>query len=239
MVVLYVKKLSVRFEENQIIDDLSFDLEKGDVLAIIGPNGAGKTVLFRALLGLLPFLGEIKWGKDIKIGYVPQKLAIEKDLPLTVMEFLRLKGATEEEVYEALQNVGFLKINNDPHHLKHHLLSAKLGQISGGEFQRVLIAYALMGHPDVLLFDEPTAGIDIGGEETIYSLLGKLNEKLGLTVLLITHDLSVISKYAEKVLCLNKEKICYGSPEEALTTEVLQELYGSKVNLYSRHEHKH
>ncbi len=239
MPVLAVEKLSVRFEANQVIDGLSFELDKGDVLAVIGPNGAGKTVLFRALLGLIPFEGEIKWDKEVKIGYVPQKLAVEKDLPLTVMEFLRLKGATQEEAYEALQNVGFLKTHSDQHHLKHHLLDAKLGQISGGEFQRVLIAYALMGHPDALLFDEPTSGIDIGGEETIYSLLGKLHEKLGLTILLITHDLNVISKYAEKVLCLNKEKICYGSPREALTAKVLQELYGSKVNLYPRHEHKH
>lgn len=232
-----VKNLSVRFDDLKVLENLSFEVNRGDILAVVGPNGAGKTVLFRALLGLLNYDGEVAWPKNVKIGYVPQKLSVDKDLPLTVMEFLKFKGASKEEIYEALEAVGFLK-GHDAHHWQHHLLNARLGQLSGGEFQRVLIAYALINHPDVLLFDEPTAGVDIGGEETIYSLLEKLHEKLGLTILLITHDLNVIYRYAKKVLCLNKEKVCYGSPKEALNPKVLEELYGSKVGVYP-HEHKH
>ena len=198
-------------------------------MAVVGPNGAGKTVLFRALLGLVPYDGEIQWLDNAKIGYVPQKLAIERDLPLNVIEFLQFKGASLNEIHESLHSVG----------LNHHSLGdTRMGQLSGGELQRVLIAYALINHPDILLFDEPTAGVDIGGEETIYSLIEKLHTKIGLTVLLITHDLNIIYRYAAKVLCLNKSKICYGSPREALNPEVLESLYGAKVNIYP-HEHKH
>ena len=233
--LLSIKNLSVRFNSVAVLDGLSFDVEKGDMVAIIGPNGAGKTVLFRALLSLVPYEGEVVWPKNVKIGYVPQKLSVERDLPLTVLEFLKLKGASEEEIYESLQAVGFLK-NHDEHHWEHHLLRSRLGHISGGEFQRVMIAYALINHPDILLFDEPTAGVDIGGEETIYTLLDKLHKEHGLTILIITHDLNVIYNYAKKVLCLNKEKICYGLPKEVLNQKTLEDLYGAKIGVY---EHKH
>lgn len=229
MSLLQVKNLSVRFGNLAVLENLSFDVEKGDVLAIVGPNGAGKTVLFRALLGLIPYQGEIVWPKHVKIGYVPQKLAVEKDLPLTVMEFFRFSGASKNEIYESMDSVG----------LHHHLLNSRLGQLSGGEFQRVLIAYALINHPDILLFDEPTAGVDLGGEETIYSLLAKLHRQIGISILLITHDLNVIYRYAEKVLCLNKERVCYGSPKETLTPKTLEELYGSQIGLYKHHHESH
>src|SRR3989344_9563279 len=236
--ILKVQSLGVAFGTYSVISDLSFELQKGEVLAVIGPNGAGKTVLFRALLGLLPYSGEVSWMKNVKIGYVPQKLSIGKDLPVSVLDFLRFKKGSEAEIYEALKSVGFLGTEHDEHHWREHLLNARLGELSGGQLQRVLIAYALIDHPDVLLFDEPTAGVDIGGEETIYSLIEKLHAKTGLTILLITHDLNIIYRYAGKVLCLNKSKICYGSPREALDAKVLEELYGAKVNIYP-HEHQH
>ena len=236
--ILEVKNLNVRFNENSIIKDVSFEVNQGNVLAIIGPNGAGKTVLFKTLLGLIPYEGEVKWREGIKIGYVPQTLAIEKDLPVSVLEFLKFKNAPMSEIYEALEAVGFLKSSEEHgnHHLRHHLLRNKLGNLSGGELQRVLIAYAILDHPNVLLFDEPTSGIDIGGEETIYSLIEKLHQKQGLTTLLISHDLNIVYRYASNVLCLNKRKICYGPPKETLTPEALEELYGTEIGIYA---HKH
>lgn len=233
-----VQDLRVAFGDHPVIENLSFELQKGEVLAVLGPNGAGKTVLFRALLGLLPYKGEIFWVKNIKIGYVPQKLSIARDLPVSVLDFLRFKNSSEEEVMEALQSVGFLGAEHDEHHWRCHLLNARLGELSGGQLQKVLIAYALIDHPDVLLFDEPTAGVDIGGEETIYSLLSKLHREHKLTILLITHDLNIVNRYAEKVLCLNREKICFGAPKEAISPEVLEKLYGSQLNLYP-HDHQH
>jgi len=234
--LLSVKNLDVRFGSNRVIDGLSLDVEKGDVVAIIGPNGAGKTVLFRALLGLVKYEGEIIWPKNVKIGYVPQKLAVARDFPLTVKEFLDFKNSSEEEIFEALEEVGFLK-SQGQRQMEHQLLNARLGELSGGEFRRALIAYALIDHPDILLFDEPTAGVDIGGEETIYSFLEKLHKKLGMTILLITHDLNIIYRYASKVLCLNKEKVCYGLPKEALTPQTLEKLYGAQVGVYEHSEH--
>ncbi len=236
MKLLSVKDLSVRFNQQLVLHNVSLEIDRGEFLAIIGPNGAGKTAFFRAILGLVPHEGELHWAKNVKIGYVPQKLFVERDLPLTVMEFLHLKNAAKEESYEALEAVGFLKSEDSAR--ESHLLNAKMGQLSGGELQRVLIAYALINHPDILLFDEPTAGVDIGGEETIYSLLEKLHKEHGLAVVIITHDLTVISRYAKKVLCLNKEKICFGAPKEAMTQEVLEKLYGTNISFYP-HNHGH
>lgn len=226
--ILKVQDLRVALGGEAVIDSLSLEVNKGDVVAVIGPNGAGKTVLFRSLLGILPHEGTIEWMANIKIGYVPQKLAIARDLPMTVLDFLKLKGAHKGEISEALQSVG----------LDSKVFGARIGELSGGQFQRVMIAYALIDHPDVLLFDEPTTGIDIGGEETIYNLLGKLHREQGLTIILITHDFNIVYRYAEKVLCLNKEKVCFGSPKEALNPKILEELYGSQVGIYP-HEHKH
>jgi zinc transport system ATP-binding protein len=231
MPLLEVNNLNVRFGASSILKDISFSLDKGTVIAIVGPNGSGKTTLFKALLGVIPFEGEIQWLKNTKIGYVPQRVSIDKDLPLSVMEFLRLKNISLNEIYEALESVGFAT-----HHVQEHFFKTKLANLSGGELQKVLIARAIMGHPDVLLFDEPTAGIDVRGEQSIYSLLEKLHQELGLTIMLISHDFNVIYKYATDVLCLNKERICYGPPKEVLTPEALEKLYGEKIKAYT-HEH--
>jgi len=205
-VLLSVSGLKVKFDHHLILDDISFEVEKNETLAIIGPNGAGKTVLFKALLGLIPFAGEVKWQSGLKIGYVPQKLALPRDLPLTTLEFLRLKENNLAKIYKILEQVGFQK--NKPHegHLKKHVLETKVSVLSGGEAQRILIAFALLEDPDVLLFDEPTAGVDISAEETIYSLLHKLRQKQSLTMLLISHEPEIVKKYADKVLDLGKQQ---------------------------------
>lgn len=216
------------FDNFLAIKDLSFQVAKGDSLAIIGPNGAGKTVLFRALLGLVPYSGVIRWGSKVKIGYVPQRLTIDKSMPLSVGEFFSFKAGGRSEIFEALEAVGL------SHHAQ-HILEKRLGDLSGGEFQKVLIAYAIIGQPDVLLFDEPTAGIDMEGEETVYGLLERLHAERGMTILLISHDLNVIYRYAHNVLCINRSQICFGAPKEVLTTKSLQELYGSATV----HPHKH
>lgn len=231
--ILKVENLNVVFDGNKILQDLSFELKKGDITAVIGPNGAGKTVLFRALLGLVPYSGEISWAGGVKAGYVPQRFIVERHMPLNVREFLSYK-AGKNKVVEALKWVGLH--TRDEHHLIHHLLNRPLGVLSGGELQKVLIAFALLGNPNVLLFDEPTAGVDIGGEETIYNLLKKLRDEHDLTVIFISHDIHVVYQYASNVLCLNKEKICFGTPHQALSSEELKKLYGTEVGIY---EHKH
>ena len=235
--LLTVSNLSVRFGEKIVIDDLSFEVGKDQTLAVIGPNGAGKTVLFRALLGLTPHRGEVKWKKGIRVGYVPQRLSVESDLPITTAEFFELKGISKDEARHTLKMVGFKEDSPHPGHLEEHVLSRKLGVLSGGELQRVLIAWALVGAPEVLLFDEPTAGVDASAEETIYSLLHRLHDEEKLTIILISHDLQVVYRYATTVLCLNKEKVCYGPPQSVLHQESLEKLYGKDVGFYHHHDH--
>jgi zinc transport system ATP-binding protein len=146
-------------------------------------------------------------------------MEIETDVPLTVREFLRLRQTenfTEEKAREALKSVL----------LDEKLLNSGLGEISVGQRQRVLIAWALLGEPEVLLFDEPTADIDISGQESIYQLVHHLQDRFHLTIILISHDLNVVYRYAEQVLCLNRKKICFGPPQEVLSPEQMQKLYG-------------
>lgn len=224
--ILKVKNLSVILDHQSIIDNLSFVVKKGDVLTILGPNGAGKSVLLKTLLGLIPYEGEIEWAKGIKIGFVPQRVPFIKDVPLSIKDFFNLKGVTEKEIEEILNLMGF----------KEDFSRKRIGDLSSGQFQRVLIAWGLVGNPQVLLFDEPTTGVDISAEETIYIFLSKLKEERDLSILLVTHDLSVVYKFSTSVICLNRVPICYGSPEEVLTPESLQKLYGGEVRYY---KHKH
>lgn len=225
--ILRVKNLSVRLENEQVIKDLSFEVREGDIVTVLGPNGAGKTILLKTLLGLLPYEGEIHWQSGIKIGYVPQRLPFIRDVPMSVREFFGLKKISKKEIKEILNSVGF----------KENFLDKKVGELSSGQFQRILVAWALIGSPQVLLFDEPTSGIDIGGEETIYSLLVPAKGKRNLTILLVTHDLSVVYKFSNHVICLNKCPLCQGTPKEILTPEILHRLYGGEVKFYEHHRH--
>jgi zinc transport system ATP-binding protein len=224
--ILTVQDLNVELDNRIIIEHLSFTVKRSDIVSIVGPNGAGKTVLLKCLLGLLPYNGEIMWEKGIKIGYVPQRLPFIKDIPLSVMDFFSLKGAAEEEVRGIVHAVGF----------SDEFFARKIGDLSSGQFQRILIAWGLIGNPQVLLFDEPTTGIDIGGEETIYNILSRLKEQRQLTMLLVTHDLSVVYQFSTHVICLSRQTICAGSPREVLTPESLRTLYGGEVKYY---QHKH
>jgi len=224
--ILKVRNLDVILDRQTIIENLTFEVHRGDVLTILGPNGAGKSVLLRTLLGLLPYEGEIEWAKGIKMGYVPQRLPFIKDIPLSIRDFFKLKTLSEKETEEILKAVGFGE----------DFLRRTIGDLSSGQFQRILIAWGLLGNPQVLLFDEPTTGVDISGEETIYNFLTKLKMERDLTILLVTHDLSVVYKFSTDVICLNRQPICYGPPQDVLTPENLRKLYGGEVKYY---QHRH
>ncbi len=197
--ILVINNLQVKFDSHTVISGLDLEVKRDSTLAVIGANGSGKTVLFKSLLGLIPYEGSIEWAKDIKIGYVPQKLPVERDLPITVLEFLKLKESDNDKIAKVLSVVGFRKKAEHVHH-DIRVLNTKLGSLSGGELQRVLMAYALLGDPNVLLLDEPTAGVDIEGEETFYELFARLKKDSDLTIIFITHDMQVIKKYADVTL---------------------------------------
>jgi len=226
-IVLKVENLDVKLEGEEILKDLSFEVKEGEVLVILGPNGAGKTVLLKTLLGILPYKGKIEWQKGIKIGYVPQRLPFIKDIPMAVKEFFDLKNVSKKESEEILKSIG----------LGEDILKKKIGDLSSGQFQRILVGWALASNPQVLLFDEPMTGIDIGGQESVYNLLEKLKKERDLTILFVTHELSIVYKLADKVLCLSKRMLCHGLPKEILTPERISELYSGEIKFY-QHNHK-
>jgi zinc transport system ATP-binding protein len=222
-----VKNLNVSFKGEEIIRNLSFEVEEGEVLTILGPNGAGKTTLLRTLVGLLPYQGEIYWATK-NISYLPPQELFQRRLlpPLSIEDFFKFKHVSSIKILNALDSVG----------LDSSVLNKRFGALSTGQFQRMIIAWALVDEPSVLLFDEPTTGIDIGGQETIYTLLHKFWSEKNLTILVVTHDLSIVWEHANNVLCMNKKMLYYGKPRDVLTPESLEEMYDTGIKFY---EHTH
>ncbi|MBI2096685.1 MAG: ATP-binding cassette domain-containing protein, partial [Candidatus Sungbacteria bacterium] len=183
---------------------------------------------------LMPYQGKVTWASDAKIGYVPQRFHVAKTVPLTVREFFLLHEPSflfAGKLFDRKIRRALAMVKVDPHNL-----TERLGNLSGGELQRVLIAWALYDRPNILLFDEPTAGIDVSGEETIYNLLHSLQDQLGITIILVSHELNVVYRYATFVLCLNKKLLCFGEPHTVLTAEQLKELYGQPTHYHHLHE---
>jgi len=231
MNLLTVRNLSVRIEDKLIVDDVSFDLSERERLSILGPNGAGKTVLLKALLGLLPSKGQIAWSPGARIGYVPQKIDAEIHLPLTFNDLFRAKcDSLRAPIADARAVAGSVGLTKE-------ILETPVGHLSGGQFQRGLIGFALIGEPNVLLLDEPTASVDEPGEEHIYQLIHRLQQERKLASIMVSHDISFVFRYATTVLCLNRQRVCFGSPREALSHDVLEKLYGETVGFYD-HDHR-
>jgi len=215
--ILKVSNLTVELPNQTVLDNVSFKLKRGTTLAIVGPNGAGKTILFRALLNLIPFKGEIEWTPKVKIGYVPQYLSAS-DIPVSVKEFMAFQGTLN--VDDALRSVGLDS---------KEVLNKRLGALSGGQLRRVLIAWATIDKPNVLLFDEPTTGVDLDSEEAIYKMLNDLEEKYKITMLLISHDLHIIRDYSDYMLALNKCVTFFGESMRIMEPELQQVIYGEPV----------
>lgn len=225
-ILLEVKDLNVTLTGIPILSDLNFNIEEGEFLTILGPNGSGKTVLIKALLGLIPYNGKLNWMKKPRVGYLPQGMnqMSVRDLPLTVKDFFSLKKVKQDEVVNYLDLVG----------LESNILNKRAGHLSGGEFQKMLVAWVLVSRPNILFLDEPTTAVDIAGGETIYSLLKNIWKSEKLTVITVTHDLNIVYAHSTHVLCLSRFKHrCYGVPEEILTPEVLHDIYGTEIKFYT------
>ena len=216
--ILEVSNLSVKISNQIVLDNVDFKLRKAATLAVIGPNGAGKTVLFRSLLNLIPHSGKIEWKEKVNMGYVPQILSV-RDLPISVREFLAFRS--RQNIEGSLDSVG----------LDNEILNKNLGVLSGGQLRRVLIAWAILGKPNVLLFDEPTTGVDLDSEEAIYVRLRRLTKENRITLLMISHSRHIVNEYSDYMLALNKCVTFFGESKEIMNPSIQKMIYGEPICL--------
>jgi len=231
--LLKIENLSVTIDGKQILDNVSFAIEKGKVVTIIGPNGSGKTTLARCILKLIePNEGKIWFKPNFRIGYMPQKVSLNPNLPLTIFDFLKLEikhKIDEELLHNISKEVGI----ND-------ILLRPLQKISGGEMQRTLLARALLMKPELLILDEPAQGVDINGQVEFYKLIDKLRLEKNITSLIISHDLHMVMKNTDYVICLNHHVCCEGSPSFINQQQDFHKLFSNEaLTNFSVYQHKH
>lgn len=228
-----LENIDVSFGQKQVLQNISLSLQPGRILTLLGPNGAGKSTLVRLILGLVtPSRGVVNKKSGLRIGYVPQKLHLDITLPLTVDRFLRLaRQAKNADIHAALERVN-----------AGHLRLSTMQKLSGGEMQRVLLARALLGQPELLVLDEPTQGVDVNGQVALYDLINQLRHELNCAVLMVSHDLHLVMAKTDDVLCLNHHVCCSGPPEVVSQHPEFTAMFGPRASqqlaIY-RHHHNH
>ena len=225
-----MKDVGLKRNDKWLVKGVSLVVEKGKIITLIGPNGSGKSTTAKIALGLHKNIeGEVQKLTD-KIGYVPQKISIDWTLPLRVKDFMLLTDDLNDKLIdEALTLTGV-----------DHLKNKNLGNLSGGEFQRVLLARAISKKPELLVLDEPVQGVDFTGEIALYELIKKISENLNCGILLISHDLHTVMSATDHVVCLNGHVCCSGSPLDVAKNKEYKALFGEKASqTLSIYEHKH
>ncbi len=233
MSLVKIAGLTIRLGGQQVLHGVTLDIEKGEIVTIVGPNGSGKSTLLRAIIGAVkPTSGTVTRSPGLRIGYVPQTLHIDPTLPLTVRRFLDLPtrvGDTAARDALANANVG-------------PLADRQMSDLSGGQFQRVLLARALLSKPDLLILDEATQGLDQPGSAAFYRQIAQVRETLGCAVVMVSHELHVVMAASDRVICLNGHICCEGAPEHVASAPEYRALFGTGTQgalaLY-RHEHSH
>ena len=229
-IVLKVENVGVSVNGKSLVRGVSLEVKKGEIVTLIGPNGSGKSTTAKIALGIYKKIdGKVKTFTD-KIGYVPQKISIDWTLPIRVLDFMTLtEELTQDQINSALNMTGV-----------EHLKNKSLSNLSGGEFQRVLIARAISKQPELLVLDEPVQGVDFKGEIALYRLIKEISEKMKCGILLISHDLHVVMSATDFVVCLNGHVCCSGTPHKVVQDNKYRELFGDRAsNILSLYEHKH
>ncbi len=228
-----IQGLNVRYGDETVLAHVDPTVHPGEIVTIVGPNGSGKSTLLKAIVGAIkPSAGRVQKRTGLKIGYVPQKLALDTTLPITARRFLDLpKPVSDHDAIEALGQTGATS-----------LAQRQLSDLSGGQLQRVLLARALIGGPDLLMLDEATLGLDQQGSADFYRLIEDVRRKFGCAILMVSHELHVVMAASDRVICLNGHVCCHGSPEHVASAPEYRALFGSGTKgalaLY-RHEHDH
>jgi zinc transport system ATP-binding protein len=233
--LLQAQNLSVSLDGHAVLSDITLALHRAEIVTILGPNGSGKSTLLRALLGILPpSTGGVTRQPGLVIGYVPQRLAIDRTLPMTVRRFLSLPArVTDADAHAALARVGLPDV-----------AQRQMGELSGGQFQRVLLARALLAKPQLLILDEPTQGLDQPGEAAFYRLIEEVRRDTGVAILMVSHDLHVVMAASDRVICLNGHICCEGTPRVVSNAPEYRALFGlgtqGALALYQHvHDHSH
>ena len=229
---ILVKLNEVGIQQNNkwLVKGVSLVVEKGKIVTLIGPNGSGKSTTAKIALGIYKKIeGQVEKYTN-KVGYVPQKISIDWTLPLRVNDFMLLtENLNDEAINEALSLTGVI-----------HLKNKNLGNLSGGEFQRVLLARAISKKPDLLVLDEPVQGVDFTGEIALYELIKKISDTLNCGILLISHDLHTVMSATDHVVCLNGHVCCSGTPSDVARNNEYKALFGEQASqTLSIYEHKH
>ena len=233
MSLITARNLSVRQGDKTVLQNVDFEIRKGEIVTIVGPNGSGKSTLLRTLIGaIVPEKGKLLRKPGLRIGYVPQKLFVDGAMPLTVRRFLDVpKRVKNVEAEAALDRTGVAHLANHP-----------LNGLSGGQFQRVLLARAILVKPDILMLDEATQGLDQPGSAAFYQLIEELRDTLGCAVLMVSHELHVVMSASDRVICLNGHVCCEGAPDVVSAAPEYRQLFGTGTKgalaLY-RHDHNH
>ena len=233
MSLMTLTRIDVDQGRKRVLHDVSLTLERGEIVTIVGPNGSGKSTLMRVLIGAIqPSRGKVTRSAGLTIGYVPQKLHLDPTLPLTVRRFLSLPvRVSHDKTHAALAAAGV-----------GHLCDRQMSDLSGGQFQRVLLARALLAKPDLLILDEATQGLDQPGSADFYSQIEKVRRDLGCAIVMVSHELHVVMAASDRVICLNGHICCEGEPEHVASAPEYRALFGTGTHgalaLY-RHEHAH
>jgi zinc transport system ATP-binding protein len=229
---ILVKLNNVGFRQNKkwLVEGVSLEVKKGKIITLIGPNGSGKSTTAKIALGIYKDIEGSVEKHTNKVGYVPQKITIDWTLPLRVKDFMILTEVLKEkEIDDALSLTGVM-----------HLKNKNLGNLSGGEFQRVLLARAISKKPELLVLDEPVQGVDYTGEIALYELIKKISDTLNCGILLISHDLHTVMTATDHVVCLNGHVCCSGTPKDVVKNNEYKSLFGDRASqILSIYEHKH
>ena len=229
-ILVKLKNAGIRQNDKWLVQGVSLEVKKGKIVTLIGPNGSGKSTTAKIALGIYKKIeGKVEKFTD-KIGYVPQKISVDWTLPLRVHDFMVLtQNLKDEEINKALTLTGVLNLKNK-----------NLGNLSGGEFQRVLLARAISKKPELLVLDEPVQGVDFTGEIALYKLIKEISDKLNCGILLISHDLHTVMSATDHVVCLNGHVCCSGSPIDVAKNNEYKALFGDQASqILTRYEHKH